>query len=283
MVGEAYREGVAYEIAHPRQSIVAAVAALGLGPGQRVLDVGCGAGPHLGLFAQAVAPGGQVVGLDLAADRLALAAERWSAEVAAGTIALREGDHDALSARAGEFDAAWSSAVLHHAERPLAMLGEMARVVRPGGLVAVLDGDTGGSFPVLPWPPELEQRLRAAAWAGQEAQFDGTLPYYFAGYIGRQMPRLLREAGLTDVQILPLPDVDRAPLDPQREAEIRGWFTGPFASRVRDFLAPRDWARFTALFDPDAPDYLLTSPDFFLARTSFLGLGRVRGCEGGRR
>ena len=83
---------------------------------------------------------------------------------------------------------------------------------------------------------------------------NSALTYRFAGYIGRQLPRLLREAGLTDVQISPLPDVDRAPLDPQREAEIRGWFTGSFGGRVRGFLAPRDWIRFAAPFDPDAPE-----------------------------
>lgn len=275
MVSEAYRAEVAYEIARPRSGIVAAIAALGLGLGQRVLDVGCGAGPHLGLFAQAVVPNGRVVGLDLAADRLALAAEHWAGEVAAGVVELREGNHDAIPAAAGEFDVAWSSMVLHHAERPLAMLGELARVVRPGGMVAIFDGDTGGSFPVLPWSPELEMRLRVAGWEAQAANFDGTLPYHFAGYTGRQLPRLLREAGLADVRLLPLPDVDRAPLDPQRATEIRDWFTGSFAGRVRDFLAPRDWARLAALFDPASPDYLLAHPDFFLARTYFLGLGRV--------
>lgn len=275
MVSEAYRVGVAYEIAHPRQSVRAAVPELGLGPGQRLLDVGCGGGLHLGLFARAVAPGGQIVGLDLDADSLALAAEHWAGEIAAGTIALREGDHDAIPARDGEFDLAWSSAVLHHAERPATLLGEMARVVRPGGLVAVLDSDTGGSFPVLPWPPALEQRLRAASLAGQEANFHGKLGHHFAGYVGRQLPRLLREAGLRDIQLHALPEVDHPPLSPQREAEICAWFTGPFARRMFDFLSPDDLTQLLAFFDPDSPDYLPTSPDFFLARVMFLGAGRV--------
>lgn len=255
--------------------VVAALAALGLAPGWRVLDVGCGPGPHLGHFARAVAPGGLVVGLDRDPAALALAAARRAGPPAAGLIALLAGDHDAIPARDGAFDLAWSSAVLHHAPRPLVMLGEMARVVRPGGLVAVLDADTGGSFPLLPWPPDLEQRLRAAAWAGQEADFDGALGHHFAGYIGRQIPRLLREAGLRDIQIHALPEVDRAPLDPAREAEIRAWFAGPFARRLREFLPPRDLARLLALVTPGAPEYLLASPDFFMARVFLLGIGRV--------
>jgi len=272
MIGEKLRAEVEYEIAHPRAGVLAAIAALGLRPGQRVLDVGCGPGAHLGLLAGAVSPGGSVVGIDLDAGRVAFAAERWGGN---DTIAVREGDHGALPFPDGSFDVAWASLVLHHAERPLAMLGEMRRVVRPGGLVAIVEGDTGGSFPVLPWPPDLESALRRAAWEGARANHDGTLEYHYSGYIGRELPRLLREAGLDAIRVVACPDVDRAPLHPQRAAEIRGWFAGPFARRLRDFLPPRELARMLALFEPDSPGYLLASPDFFMVRTWFLAIGRV--------
>jgi SAM-dependent methyltransferase len=275
MSGDALRAEVEYEIAHPRAGVLAAVAAPGLQPGQRMLDVGCGPGAHLGLFAGAVSPGGRVVGIDLDAARVAFAAERWGEQIAAGAIEVREGDHGALPFADGSFDVAWASLVLHHAEQPLAMLGGMRRVVHPGGLVAILEGDTGGSFPCLPWPPDLEIALRRAAWEGARANHDGTLPYHYAGYIGRELPRLLREAGLSEVRVVACPDVDRAPLHPQHEAEIRAWFAGPFASRLRDFLPPRDLARMLALFDPASPAYLLASPDFFLARTWLLVTGVV--------
>ncbi|HEX5501136.1 MAG TPA: methyltransferase domain-containing protein [Thermomicrobiales bacterium] len=263
------------EIARPRQSVVAALDALALGPGTRVLDVGCGAGPHLGLFAGRIAPGGAVVGLDSSAERLALAAELWADQLAAGTIALRAGDGCALPFDAATFDLAWSSAVLHHIERPGDFLAEQARVVRPGGHVAVLDADAAGSFPCIPWPPDLEHRARAAAWAALAADFDGALPYHFAGYVGRQLPRLLREAGLRAVRLHAVNDVDRAPLDPRREEGLRRWFVRWFEERLRDFLPPRDGRRFLALFDPASPDYLLASPDFFQVRTYYLAAGMV--------
>ncbi|MFN8538681.1 MAG: methyltransferase domain-containing protein [Thermomicrobiales bacterium] len=227
MIGEGLRAEVEHEIAHPRAGVLAAVAALGLRPGQRVLDVGCGPGAHLGLLAGAVSPGGSVVGIDLDAGRVAFATERWADS---STIAVREGDHGALPFADGSFDVAWASLVLHHAERPLAMLGELRRVVRPGGLVAIVEGDTGGSFPTLPWPPDLEIALRRAAWEGARANHDGTLEYHYAGYIGRELPRLLREAGLAEVRVVACPDVDRAPLHPQRAAEIRAG--SPGRSRV---------------------------------------------------
>ena len=45
----------------------------------------------------------------------------------------------ALPLESGSVDAAFANMVLHHAEDPAAMLREMARVVRPGGVVAVVD------------------------------------------------------------------------------------------------------------------------------------------------
>lgn len=225
------------------------------------------------MLAGAVSPGGGVVGIDLDAERVAFAAERWASN---GMIAVREGDHGALPFDDGAFDVAWASLVLHHARRPLAMLGEMRRVVRPGReLVAIVEGDTGGSFPVLPWPPDLEIALRRAAWEGARANHGGTLEYHYSGYIGRELPRLLREAGLAEVRVVACPDVDRPPLHPQRAAEIRGWFAGPFARRLRDFQPPRELARMLALFEVDSPTDLLASPDFFMVRTWFLAIGRV--------
>jgi SAM-dependent methyltransferase len=217
-----------------------------------------------------------VVGLDIDAGRLEVAAGLWREQIDAGAIDLRQGDVNGLPFDSGTFDIAWASNVLHHEDRPVETLRELARVVRPGGWVALLDSDISGSFPFLPWPPELEQRLRAAYLRGEQDAYGGTLPYFFAGYMGRSLPRLLREAGLADARLEAFADVDRAPLDPQRAAYLRDWFTRPFAGRLRDYLAPRDYEQLTSLFAADAPDDLLTSPDFFLVRMYVLVTGRVQ-------
>jgi SAM-dependent methyltransferase len=266
-----------YEVAHPRPSIVAAVTALPLRPGQRVLDAGCGPGPHLGFFLDAVAPGGSVVGVDLERDRLEVAADLWSEPVAAGALRLEAGDLTRLPFADGAFDLTWSSMVLHHVADPVAALRELARVVAPGGVVAVLDADGGGSFPCLPWPPALEDRVRAAAWNGAAENYGGMVDEPYLPYLGRTLPRLLREAGLTDVDFQALAEVDRAPLDPPRETELRDWFRGWFDGRLRPYLAPADREALLALFDPEHPTYLLGDPAFFLARTWFFATGRVAG------
>lgn len=262
------------EIEHPRQGVVAAIDALGLEPGMRVIDIGCGAGVHLTLLAGKVAPGGTVVGLDIDDERIELARELCRNQIAAGTIEARVADLHDTPVDGGSFDVVWSSAVLHHEISPVETLRHFRTLVRPGGIVAVLDGDSGGSFPCLPWSPELELRLRAATLRAQQEEHGGTLDYHFSGYIGRNLPRLFREAGLSNIRLHAVTEVDRAPLDPQRIAELREWYTTWFSRRVRDYLAPVDMQRFLSLVDPASPDDLLTQPDFFQARMSFLATGR---------
>ncbi|MEA2512075.1 MAG: hypothetical protein QOJ59_1562 [Thermomicrobiales bacterium] len=264
-----------YQIAHPRPSVVTAINALGLRPGQRVLDAGCGLGAQLGLLIQAVAPDGCVVGLDIEADRLDVAATLWPDQLASGAIGLGPGDVTRLSFADAAFDVAWTSLVLHHVDEPRAALRELARVVVPGGLVAVLDGDDGCSIPFWPWPPDLEDRLHAAVRRGAAENYGGTLDYIYHPYLGRELPRLLREAGLTEIGIQVVADVDRAPLDAEQEVELRQWFRSWLTGRLNDYLAPTDRTALLALVDPEHPDYLLDSPDFFLCRTWLLATGRA--------
>src|SRR5262245_21633708 len=165
--------GARYEVTHHRASVVAAIGELGLRAGQRLLDAGCGPGAQLGFLVDAVAPGGRVVGLDLEPDHERAAAALWPDHLASGALALETGDVSCLPFADGAFELAWASLVLHHVAEPVAALRELARVVAPDGLVAVLDGDGGGSFPCLPWPPDLEERVRAAAWRGAVDNYGG--------------------------------------------------------------------------------------------------------------
>lgn len=262
-----------YDAAHPPGSAADALASLGLRPGQRVLDAGCGPGPHLGFLVAAVAPGGSVVGVDLEADRLAVAADLWPDHVAAGALRLEQGDVRRL-AFGPEFDLVWMSLVLHHVPEPGAALRDLARVVKPGGRVAVLDGDVG-AVPWLPWPPDLEERVRAAARRGAAENYGGRLDEHFAPYLGRSLPRLLREAGLVDIAIRAVADMDRPPLDAHREAALGDWFRGWVDGRLQPYLAPADRDQMLALVDPQSPSYLLDDRDFFLSRTWLLAIGQV--------
>ena len=98
---------------------------------ERALDSGCGAGA----LAFALAPHvREVIGVDLAAD-LVEAGRRH----APANVTLLEGDATALPFGVGEFDLAGSLRVLHHVRRPELVVSELARVIRPGGRILLID------------------------------------------------------------------------------------------------------------------------------------------------
>src|SRR3954451_20178578 len=101
----------------------------------RVVDVGTGTG----FVAAGLAPRVRsVVGVDSSPAMLAVAADNLRA-LGLSNVTLTDGTVDALPLDDDSVDAAVANMVLHHAEDPTAMLTEMARVVRPGGVVAICD------------------------------------------------------------------------------------------------------------------------------------------------
>ena len=102
---------------------------LALSPGDDVLDVGCGEGELLEVFAHAVRPRGRVVGVDASATALATAA---AAGRAGEDVALLRCDAEVLPFRAAAFDAVCCAGVLEEAGAPWRLLDEIVRVLRPG-------------------------------------------------------------------------------------------------------------------------------------------------------
>jgi SAM-dependent methyltransferase len=109
-----------------------------LRPGLDLLDVGCGPGTITVDLAARVAPG-RVLGIDVSADPLGEA--RSAAERAGVPVTFEVGDVYALAAPDDSFDVVHAHQVLQHLTDPVAALREMARVCRPGGVVAVRDVD----------------------------------------------------------------------------------------------------------------------------------------------
>ncbi|WP_428934048.1 class I SAM-dependent methyltransferase [Streptomyces sp. ACT015] len=111
----------------------AAVAELGLREGGRVLDAGCGTGRALPPLRAAVGASGLVLGADLTPAMLAAA-------VAAGRDGdglLLLADVAALPLRPGSLDAVFAAGLIAHLPHPEENLRELARVVRPGGTLAL--------------------------------------------------------------------------------------------------------------------------------------------------
>ncbi|MEZ7003663.1 class I SAM-dependent methyltransferase [Streptomyces sp. AD55] len=110
-----------------------AVADTGLREGDHVLDAGCGTGRALASLRAAVGPSGVVAGVDLTPAML-------QAAVRAGRErdgALLLADVATLPLRTGAFDAVFAAGLVAHLPDPPATLRELARVVRPGGVLAL--------------------------------------------------------------------------------------------------------------------------------------------------
>jgi SAM-dependent methyltransferase len=113
---------------------------LGLRPGDRVLDMGCGAGRHaFEMFRR----GADVVAFDQDGDELAgvldlFGAMREAGEAPDGAEAdIKQGDALSLPFADGEFDRVVAAEVLEHIPADTDAIGELARVLRPGGTIAV--------------------------------------------------------------------------------------------------------------------------------------------------
>jgi SAM-dependent methyltransferase len=102
-------------------------------PGARVLDAGCGTG-QIGNFLALAGPRRRLVGVDLCRASLA-AAEGFRARVGLPSLTFLRGDMFALPFPDGAFDVVISRGVVHHTPDPDRATREVARCVRPGGVL----------------------------------------------------------------------------------------------------------------------------------------------------
>ncbi len=166
-----------------------ALALLAPAPGERLLEIGCGTGENALDLARRVLPGGTVAGIDASVTMISEA--RSNAAKAGLPIDLRVGDAHALDFPDGQFDAVAAERVLQHVGDPARAVAEMARVCRPGGRVVVSEPDWGTLTIDLP-DGALTGRVLQALCAGVRQ-----------AWIGRQLPRYFRQAGLMEIAVEP--------------------------------------------------------------------------------
>lgn len=160
---------------------------LRLQPGAKVLDVGCGTGGDAFTIASLVSPEGFVTGVDPSQSLIAEATRR-----AAGRglpVRFEVGDAQALRFPDDSFDAVRCERVLMHVPDPRQALAEMTRVLKPGGRMAVQDFDWENQFCDSPY----KETTRKIALSFCDAMKNG--------WIGRRLPRLFQEVGMTDLSI----------------------------------------------------------------------------------
>jgi ubiquinone/menaquinone biosynthesis C-methylase UbiE len=134
----AYLEQMA-AIPMAREAAERSLALLRLHTGQRVLEVGCGTGVFLPVLAAAVGSGGHVEAVDHTPQFVTAAQERVHAASLSANVTVRQADAYHLPYPDATFDAAHCERVLIHLDDPTAVLREMRRVVKPGGLVVAAE------------------------------------------------------------------------------------------------------------------------------------------------
>lgn len=160
--------------------------ALAPGPGERILDVGCGPGFYVAELAEMVGRDGAVTGVDASEQSLAVAAHRCAG---LEHVALKPGDATAIPVEDDAFDAALSVQVLEYVQDVPAALAEIRRALRPGGRVVVWDVD----WTTLSLNTDDAERTDRVLRCWDEHLADPALP--------RRLAPLMREAGFADVRV----------------------------------------------------------------------------------
>lgn len=158
-------------------------AQLQLLPGQRLLDVGCGLGDAALALAHDLGATGALVGVDASAEMIAGARQRASGTTSA--VRFDVSDAVALAAPDDAFDAVRSERLLQWVPEPERAVAEMARVVRAGGLVSLIDTDWS-TFELQVGDDDLARTVREAL----------RLERHRPSNIGRRLSDLAEAAGL---------------------------------------------------------------------------------------
>lgn len=164
----------------------AAVSRMGLRPGQRVLDVGCGSGRALPALRAEVGVEGVVLGADLTPAMLMAAARQ-------GRTGLLLADACRLPLPAGSLDGIFSAGLVDHVPDPVAALHEWARVTAPGGVLLLFHPSSRAERaarhgrPLDPADPLAEENLRPAlhATGWDLACYEDMAPHFLARAVRR--------------------------------------------------------------------------------------------------
>ena len=248
-------------------AIRSAILALQLSQGSRGLDAGCGTGSNTLLLAEAVAPGGHVTGLDLSPELLSYARETAEKSSLSQNVSFLQGDVERIPFDNGTFDWAWSADCVGVIPvRPLPLLGELARVVKPGGSIIIL---MWSSQQLLPGYPKLEARLNATS-QGIAPFATGVSPeLHFMRTLG-----VFQKIGLKDAGAWTFAGSSHAPLsDNVRNALIS--FLDMRWGKPQSELSQEDWVEYQRLCQPESPDFILNLPDYYAFFTYSMFRGKV--------
>jgi demethylmenaquinone methyltransferase/2-methoxy-6-polyprenyl-1,4-benzoquinol methylase len=249
-------------------TVWAAIQALKLPAGSRGLDAGCGIGLQARLLAEAVGSNGHVTGLDISPEFLRYAEKVVQTSGLSAPISFQEGDVSQLPFDDDTFDWVWSASCVGYsaAIEPRSAVQELARVVKPGGSVAIF---AWSSERLLPGYPLLEARLNATT-SGMAPFIKGKEPeLHFLRALG-----WFRDAGLEEPTARTFAGDAYAPLSDALRCALIALFEMRWPG-VEAELTPQDWAEYRRLCLPESPQFILNHPDYYAFFTCSMFDGKV--------
>lgn len=163
---------------------------IGIKPGWRVIEVGCGPRGCLGLLSERVGGTGQVVGVERGGEAVERA-QRFIAEEHLTNVQVIHRDARDTEFASESFDMATARLVLVNVPQPQAIVNEMVRLVRPGGVIALHEAEATTQR----YDPPLPAQERLLKILNEYAALNG-----IDRAIGIKVPGMLRAAGVVDVQ-----------------------------------------------------------------------------------
>src|ERR1700757_3806537 len=160
---------------------------IGVAPGMRCCDLGCGIGDVIPLLALRVGQSGEVVGVDKDPQALKWASSRI-ASLGFSNVKLIQAEVNKVPFRPGQFDLTYCRALLMHIRDPVATVKQMIALTQPGGIIAAQEFDNGtiDHYPEFEAFRKFKETLLAVFSAsGAEAR------------MGRRLYSVFCEAGLS--------------------------------------------------------------------------------------
>jgi SAM-dependent methyltransferase len=236
-------------------------------PGAKILDLGCGRGDHLVLFAELSGGVPPVTGFDLRQESLDFASARLKARGWPERVDLRQGDLYSLPFPAGTFDLVWSSHVFHSLPDVVKAAGIVYRVLRPGGRFALRENRVTATL--LPpdigfGEPGLETRLNSAfdRWLQRDRAARGRYPH---GWL-----HLLHQAGFSQVAARSFLHQAAPPFNPHQRAYLHYWLE---RKQEIEGIDPADRQIVRQLTDKNSDRYFLRRDDLYYVSVSTIYSG----------